>query len=185
MGEHINKFLTKGLWVLVALFILRCLVYVPESPYDYFGAAGEAVGITIILMGIYNAILWKYNPLEKAPRLTGTYTGCIEYNYNGISEVKAVKVIIKQTALSVKVKIATNEITSNTITSNLIEENDEYVLYYTYITNPKSKHSKENPIQHGTCRLTESGKHKLSGTYWTSRQTIGDIEMEKQTDCNM
>ena len=73
-------------------------------------------------------------------------------------------------------QITTNEITSNTIVANLVEENEEYILYYTYITNPKSK---ENPIQHGTCRLMLSNKDCLTGSYWTSRQTIGDIELKK------
>lgn len=77
-------------------------------------------------------------------------------------------------------QITTNEITSNTIVANLVEENEEYILYYTYITNPKSKYSKENPIQHGTCRLMLSNKDYLTGSYWTSRQTIGDIELKRK-----
>lgn len=180
MGERGSKFLTKGLWVALAVFILLFLILKPTSAYDYFGAAGEAIGIAVIIMGVYNTILWRYNPLEKAPRLMGQYNGHIEYNYTGTPESKTVNVIIKQTALTVAVKIATDEMTSNTITSNLVEENNEYVLYYTYITNPKSRYSAENPIQHGTCRLTESGDSKLHGIYWTSRKTIGDIELEKQ-----
>jgi hypothetical protein len=179
MEGRIVKFISKGFWVAIALFVLRCLISKPISAYDYFGAAGEAVAIAAILMGAYNAFLWKYNPLEKAPRLMGGYAGQIEYNYTGELETKDVSVVIKQTALTVNVKITTDQITSNTVTSNLVEENDEYVLYYTYITNPKSKHSKENPMQHGTCRLTECEKETLRGTYWTSRQTIGDIELKR------
>lgn len=60
-----------------------------------------------------------------------------------------------------------------------MEENEQYVLYYTYITNPKSKYSKENPIQYGTCRLLINSTDKLTGTYWTSRKTIGDMELTK------
>lgn len=180
MREHVGKFLTKGLWVAFAVFLLRFFILRPISAYDYFGAVGETIGITVILMGVYNAILWRYNPLEKMPRLMGKYSGHIEFNFTGTLESKAVNVIIKQTALTVSVKITTDEITSNTITSNLVEENGEYVLYYTYITNPRSRHSEENPIQHGTCRLTEDGDSKMLGTYWTSRKTIGDIELEKQ-----
>lgn len=112
----------------------------------------------------------------------GTYQGIIEYSFNGVAEEKETFVKIKQTLLSIKIQITTNEITSNTIVGNLVEENDEYVLYYTYITNPRSKYSKENPIQYGTCRLLTNNKNHLSGTYWTSRQTIGDIELERNDD---
>ena len=112
----------------------------------------------------------------------GIYQGIIEYSFNGVAEEKETFVKIKQTLLSIKIQITTNEITSNTIVGNLVEENDEYVLYYTYITNPRSKYSKENPIQYGTCRLLTNNKNHLPGTYWTSRQTIGDIELERNDD---
>lgn len=130
-------------------------------------------------MGLYIGFLWRYSPLEKIPKLMGLYEGIIEYNYNGTVAKKDTFVKIRQTLLSIKVQITTNEIKSNTIVANLVEENEEYVLYYTYITNPKSKYSKENPIQHGTCRLILSTKGCLTGNYWTSRQTIGDIELKK------
>jgi hypothetical protein len=151
----------------------------PESPYDYFGASGEAISITIIIMGLYNSVLWKFNPLEKVPSLVGTYIGNIEYNFSGEYETKDITVIINQTSLSVKVRIVTNEITSNTIVGNIIEENDNYILYYTYITNPQSRYGKDNPVQYGTCRLTVKSKTELCGTYWTSRKTIGDINLKK------
>ena len=62
---------------------------------------------------------------------------------------------------------------------NTIIGNNEFFLYYTYITNPKSKYGSENPIQFGTCRLSINVKNKLTGTYWTNRRTIGDIELKK------
>lgn len=76
----------------------------------------------------------------------GTYSGIIEYNFSGKIEQKDISVTIKQTLFSIKVQISTNEITSNTIVGNLVEENDEYILYYTYITNPKSEYSEKIPF---------------------------------------
>lgn len=184
MDNKIAKFLSKSLWVALILFVIRYLVWSFSSLYDFIGAAGGVVSITIILMGLYCTLIWKYNPLEKTPKLMGTYKGIIEYNFNGATSKKDTLVKVKQTLLSIKIQITTNEITSNTIVGNLVEENEEYVLYYTYITNPKSKYSKENPIQYGTCRLLTNDKDRLVGTYWTSRQTIGDIELEKINDKN-
>lgn len=180
MEERISKFLNKGLWIVIVLFATRCLIVMPASFYDFFGAAGEAIGLAVICMGVYNTFLWRYNPLEKIPHLMGIYNGYIEYNFSGDIKKKEVRVDIKQTALSVKVKIFTNEITSNTIASNIVKENDEYILYYVYVTSPKSKYSKENPTQYGTCRLLKTNDNELNGIYWTSRQTIGDIELRKQ-----
>ena len=130
-------------------------------------------------MGLYSTILWKYNPLERIPKIMGNYIGTIEYNYNGEPSKKEVAVSISQTLLSIKIQVTTNEITSNTIIGNLVEENNEFFLYYTYITNPKSKYSSDNPIQYGTCRLSTNTKNKLMGVYWTNRRTIGDIELIK------
>ena len=179
MDSRIIKLLSKSLWVALALFAIRYLIWNFNSLYDFIGAAGEVISITIVIMGLYSGFLWRYNPFEKIPKLMGLYEGIIEYSYNGTMAKKDTFVKIRQTLLSTKVQITTNEITSNTIVANLVEENEEYVLYYTYITNPKSKYSKENPIQHGTCRLILSTKDCLTGNYWTSRQTIGDIELKR------
>lgn len=179
LDNKITKFLSKSLWVALVLFVARYLLWSFNSLYDFIGAAGEVISITIIIMGVYSGLLWRYNPLEKTPKLMGRYKGVIVYNFDGIEAKKNTFVKISQTLLSIRIQITTDEITSKTIVGNLVEENDEYVLYYTYITNPKSKYSKENPIQYGTCRLLVSDKNCLSGTYWTSRQTIGDIELKR------
>ena len=83
------------------LFVLK-----PVSAYDYFGAVSEATGIAVVIMGVYNAILWRYNPLEKAPRLGGHYSGHIQFNFSGKLEKKEVDVFIRQTVLTVTETIA-------------------------------------------------------------------------------
>jgi hypothetical protein len=180
MRENTQKFFIKGFWVVIVLFIIRCVISKPTSSYDCFGFAGEVISVALILMKIYEHWLWQYNPLEKIPNINGEYAGNIEYNYNGNSDKKETTITIKQSLFSTNVKITTNEITSNTITSSIVLENNEYVLYYTYITNPKNKYSKENPIQYGTCRIIVKSKTELQGIYWTTRQTIGDIYLKRR-----
>ena len=179
MNKRVTDFAKKSIVMGILIFVIRLLFSPPESFYDFIGITGEVVSITMALMGIYCSLLWKFNPLEKTPKIMGSYEGVIEYNFNGEFEKKDATVIIKQNLLSTKVQIVTNEIISNTITSDLIVENNQHVLYYTYITNPKSKYSKENPMQYGTCRLLINAKNKFTGNYWTSRQTIGDLELSK------
>lgn len=188
MDSKVSKLITKSTWMAITIFIIRYLMgYIEllsflkcETWYDYLGAAGEAISITAIIMALYDKLLWRINPFDSTPRLKGNYTGKLLYDYNGQRKRKDIRVTIEQTSLKVSVKITTNEITSNTITSDLIEENGEYVLYYTYLTNPRSQYSTQNPIQHGTCRLIQTDKDKLEGQYWTSRKTIGDIKLTKQ-----
>jgi hypothetical protein len=126
-------------------------------------------------MTVYEKFLWRYNPLEKIPRLNKKYNGKIIYDYNGSHNEKEISIFINQTLLSIRITIKTNEITSNTISSNLLFENGEYVLYYNYITDPKSQYIQQNPIQRGTCRLIIDSEVELRGTYWTTQKTIGDI----------
>lgn len=179
MNSESKKILTKGFWIAIIVFIVMYLLSKPKSLYDYFSCIGEAVSIALILMGLYERWLWWFNPLEKIPKIRGTYSGYIEYSYNGTFDKKVARIGIKQSLLSTSVKIITDEITSNTIASNIVYENGEYVLYYTYITNPKSRYSDNNPIQYGTCRISSNCNSELRGTYWTTRKTIGDICLKK------
>jgi len=177
--DNILSFVKKSIAVAVVLFLIRYAFSSFDSLLDIPKYIGQAISVTTIIMTLYNLHLWKFNPLEKIPRIMGRYCGNIEYKFNGTYETKESVVEVKQTLLSTGVKITTDEITSNTIVSSLIQENGDYVLYYTYITNPKSKFSEENPIQYGTCRLTVDNDTELCGTYWTSRKTVGDIHLKK------
>ena len=123
VDDKIAKLITKSLWVALILFVIRYFVCDVSSLYDFIGAAGEVISFTIILMGFYCSLLWKYNPLEKTPKLMGTYKGTIKYTFGGVTSKKATMMEVKQTLLSIKIKITTNEITSNTIVGNLVEEN--------------------------------------------------------------
>jgi len=179
MELRLDGFIKKALWVVLLFFVLRYLISPPTSVYDFFGVSAEAITITIIVMSLYEKWLWKYNPLEKIPKLGKKYKGRIMYCFNGKDSEKDVVLKIQQTLLKVSIKIITDEVHSNSISSSFVLENNEYVLYYTYLTNPKSKVSKDNPIQYGTCRLMIVENNNLQGIYWTSRQTIGDLYLIK------
>lgn len=110
MDSRIIKLLSKSLWVALVLFAIRHLIWNINSLYDFIGAAEEVIAITIAIMGLYIGFLWRYSPLEKIPKLMGLYEGIIEYNYNGTVAKKDTFVKIRQTLLSIKVQITTNEI---------------------------------------------------------------------------
>lgn len=93
---------------------------------------------------------------------------------------KSIQINIKQSLLQTNVEIITNEISSQSITSSLVLENEQSILYYTYITSPKSSYSTNNPIQYGTCRIMIRDVELPVGTYWTSRQTKGDITFKSK-----
>lgn len=180
MKEIEMSYMKKSLWVVIFLFVLRCMIELPSTPYECFGYAGEAISVGLIVMTIYEKMLWRKNPFERMPQIYGEYSAILEYENNFEVQKKKIKIIVAQTLLSTSIKIITDEISSNSITSNFIYENGEYVLYYTYITNPKSRYSTNNPVQYGACRMTLQSNGLLAGNYWTSRQTKGDIVFKKK-----
>jgi hypothetical protein len=186
MRESTEKFFKVGLWMAVVVFVFRYLVIpkifeglIATSSYDIFGCVGEAIGIAAIVMSIYERVLWRFNPLEHTPRISGEYEGRIKYQYDGGGS-KTIKASVSQTFLSIKISMSTNEVTSRSTSCTLFEDSGEMVLLYNYITNPKSQYSTINPIAYGTCRFSLSRKGELSGTYWTSRATIGDITLKRK-----
>lgn len=164
----------SGIIVLV-IFIILYKLKMPESVLEYWDLILESTGYSVIAIVVYERYLWKYNPFVKIPRLKKKYTGILSYNYKGKFGEKNVEIEIKQSFLSTDVKLKSDEISSKTITSDLVEENGEFVIYYTYITNPLSRCSDENPIQVGTCKLVIDNINDIRGNYWTNRKTICDL----------
>ena len=96
MDDKIAKFIKICLWTVIIFFIIRCIIWMPGSICDLLGAIGEVVSITIFVMGIYCYVIWRWNPLEKTPRIMGLYEGTIEYNFHGEDEKKEVLELVEE-----------------------------------------------------------------------------------------
>lgn len=182
MSEPVKKHLKFAIYIALAVFGICMLISPPKSFRDFTGYTGISVSITVVISILYEKWAWKLNPLEKTPKLYGKYNGILKYNYKGKIGNKEIEVFVKQSLFHLKILLISDEIISSTITSKIIEENGNYVLYYTYITNPKSKFSDENPIQLGTCRFIIDDPKTLRGIYWTNRKTKGDIYLIHSTE---
>ena len=181
MRSQIKELVMVGIGTALIFFAVRCAIFMPEDIWAVLRYISQAITLTVFFLGLYEKFLWRHIPFRKTPHIAGEYIGVIKYHYEGNDGEKNSKITISQSLLTTSVKIETDEITSNSIMSKLIEEHDEHILYYTYITNPKSKFSKENPVQRGTCRLVVNAKGEFTGVYWTSRQQIGDMTLKKGT----
>lgn len=107
MKESEMKYLKKSLWVVIFLFAVRCTIKFPETPYECFGFAGEAISIALVIMTVYEKVLWKWNPLEKTPKIFGEYSAVLEYEFDGKIQKKKIKIIVEQSLLSTSIKIVT------------------------------------------------------------------------------
>ena len=184
MTESVMKFVKIVIYFSLGIFFICIVILHPNSFQDFFKCINFTVFLAVLFSAFYEKILWRLNPFEKTPKLYRKYIGTIEFNYNGQFGKKNIIVLIKQSLLSVRIRLISDEVISSTITSNIVKENGNYVLYYTYITNPKSRVSDNNPIQYGCCRIVINEPSELIGVYWTSRKTIGDIILHKTTDEN-
>ena len=151
----------------ISLIVYFCLVILkkPIDLIEYIELLSESVGLVIFIVLTYEKWLWRFNPLIKTPKFKKEYSGLLKYNYGGTLGEKEVEISIKQTLLSTRIKIKTDEIISKSITSEMLEEDGEYVLYYSYKTNPLSEYSDKNPIQFGTCRLLIDDVEQFQGQY--------------------
>ena len=174
-----KKIINLTVYIAVPVFILRWLFAEPESLYDLWGVVGEVCLVTSLCIVVYDKLIWRFNSFEKVPKIFGSYVGTLEYTYGGIKKSKEIKVEITQTLFNVSIKLFTDEITSKSVSSTILNENGDYALLYTYKTLPKSSVADHNPIQYGTCRL-DIRKNELTGIYWTSRKTTGDLTLHKK-----
>ncbi len=179
MPDKIKNCIKPLLWLVSILLLISCFLFDLKTPDKIIKAIGPVITISIIIFTLYCRFLWIYNPLEKTPRIMGTYKGNLHYDYDGYN-TKEITITIKQQLFTVSIDTSTDESTSNSIVADIIKDNGEYTLYYTYITNPSSKVSDKNPIQYGTCRFSLKDTNNLKGVYWTSRNTKGDIELSKK-----
>lgn len=127
-------------------------------------------------------VMWPFIEQWETPILKSEYNCKIHHNYKG-GGIKEAKIKISQTYTSIDVTVKTDEMESSTIISDIVKFNNKFVLYYLYRTNPKIKYIEENRPQLGGCKIIlnsiseDNYNKKLSGKYWTTSETIGDIEL--------
>ena len=187
MRKSINSLIKMAMWVAVITFGIRCLISYNQiqsgtSLYSAYGFAGEAIGISALMVTLYEKFLWKYSPFSKIPNISGEYIGTIKSDYD--DKIRNVNFTIKQTRLSVEIYVKTDESISRTVIGTIENIYDKDELIYTYMNEPKAQHRSHSNIHYGTAIFILDNKDQLSGNYFTDRNTTGEMELKKiQTKC--
>ena len=177
MSERIKKLIKPMIVIATFVFVTCCLIKKPVIFEDCSAYLGYAISIVGILFVVYERVLWRFISWNRPPILKNNYDGVISYVYKKQPSTKDIKISVKQTWTTIEITTKTDINASYTITGTIVNEYGVDVLYYTYVTEPSAIHQGENPIQYGTCRIVLDGKNEnIKGKYWTSSQTIGDIE---------
>ena len=188
LGNNFKKLISLFAWVSVILFIIRLLIsinevvlFVSENQwlklvYSFIGFAGEAIAVSGLLQIIYDKWLWKFRFFNfwKIPVLAKRYKGAFVSSYDG--KERSAELSIKQSFLTIKVKMKTEESWSYSINETLEENNGVMVLTYTYLNEPDLKLLDRSRMHFGTATLVCDNVEELTGNYYTNRQTTGTMQ---------
>lgn len=178
MNEQFNTLITKAAWVALSLLGIRCLIswnslLIDFSFYGILGYASEAIGATVLFMGFYEKLLWKYDPFEDTPVLKRCYKGTLTSTFDGIEREANLK--IKQTLLSINIILTSGESSSRSISSTIENVLGEKQLTYCYINMPKASFRHKSEIHYGTAIVCIEDPNRLTGHYFSDRKTTGDM----------
>lgn len=174
MKNNYQKYIKPITFLAVVIVFVQYLFVKSTKIEDLWSFISNSVAVVSALSIFYVNLGWRFNPFEKIPRLKKQYKGVLKFNYKSKPGEKPIELKIKQTLFSINITSKTDINKSSTIIGSIVLENDEYVLYYNYRTSPDLA-VKNNPIQHGTCRIILDNIKELKGCYWTDRNTTGDI----------
>jgi hypothetical protein len=174
---------SRVLWDLVPVSLL------PDSLKtiinDFIGPAA----LMSIIFYIFIQIGWKI-PIIKTitqflfgtkPNVQGTWQGQLKYEKDGHETEKRVYLVIRQPdGYSINIWLLTNERISSSEFVDIILHGGVQRIYYTYKTEDSPKNKEKNPLHSGFCQL-DIGNTSLTGIYYTSRKTTGELFFDKKS----
>lgn len=170
--EKFNKYIKYACYLNICIFlIIKFLI----KNIELVDVISYSVTITTVISIIYATFLWKYNPLEKYPRLNNKYKGIINTEKYGN---KNIEVEIKHNLIYTYLKLKSKESVSKSKSFNIFKEGEDWILIYSYMNEPKILEREHSDIHYGTCVLDITNKNKIYGKYYTDRKTVGEIELE-------
>jgi hypothetical protein len=147
-----------------------------------------------IIIGLFVKWVWKWPLLHPwlvpFPNLNGTWKGTLHSTYvdpntgERIAPITAT-LTIRQTFTDISCLMRTDEMQSSSgLAGFLLDEGQQQKqLAYTYCSRPKLTLTDKSPMHDGSVVLDIIGAPptKLSGCYWTTRDTVGDIELRRRS----
>lgn len=148
------------------------------------------VGITILVLGIYDRWLWKFGPLrrlQKQPLLHGTWKGILQTTWQDPATGVApgpieVYMVVRQSCSTVSFSMLTAESGSRTVSAALEDaESGAWVLSGTYLNTPKLVLQHRSRVHRGSAvmEVHEGTSMFIEGSYWTDRDSKGSLRFDR------
>ncbi len=149
----------------------------------------SVMGLYGLLYGFFKGAAWKWGWLRglvgvSTPLLSGTWKGTVQNHYDGgAGQVHDVEVIIGQDWTHITVRLIAHNSKSHSLSASMDVTEDECVLIYDYLNEPKPDAVKTMHMHRGTARLILTGADRLEGDYYTGRdrENIGVIKVRRET----
>lgn len=167
--------LAAGTWLVAAV-----LMDVPIDQ-EWLRPLGIATSAVVLLLLAFDRWLWRLFPTKViGPKLYGTWAATLEYEDTAAGERvrKPCFIVIRQDYSRIRcVDLFTDISTSRSENAAILGEDGRRSLWFSYWSGAHAQERDGNPPHRGAAQLTITTKPKvkLTGDYWTDRQTCGRI----------
>jgi hypothetical protein len=173
-------------------FILAWFYNLDISKVDnFFGLTPKVISIDLILLSLFTKWGWKFNIfkgwLVPYPDLNGSWTGYIYSNWQNPQTGDKPPPIptmltIKQSFFYISCVMHTAEMKSFSYIEGFVIDSERQLkqLTYVYTSKPNLSVLNRSKPHDGTTvfDIIEKPDLKLTGRYWTERETTGEIKLE-------
>ena len=188
---HVSALLMYAALIWGGMLIVNGLTVSPE----FFQPFSIVVGAVVLGLSVFDLWLWRVPALQgwfvKRPHLWGTWRVTFQSNWinpatgQGIGPRKGYAVI-DQTYTRTSLRLLTEESTSELLVDDIVLAPDGvFRLFGVYRNEPKVAVRHRSTLHYGAIALTIHTEPllRLEGTYWTDRQTSGDLVFsDRQSD---
>ena len=149
---------------------------------EAFRSIGWTTSATFTLYYLYDLFLWKFNPLEKMPKLEKKYEARYLSSHNNREEEYVWIVSVRQNLSTIKISETSKDEGKNAPSHSCCgvifqSENKNWQICFTYLTYPNiNLREKGDNMHYGTCLLDIDDNMNISGNYFTDRKTNGTVK---------
>lgn len=197
MGRYINIKRFLGIVIGISIIIWCAILQVTGTKLILNWAAFKhlptVLTIDMILSWLFVKWIWKWKWLQgwlvPFPDLNGTWKGKIKSLWvdpatGERTECIDVTLVIKQTFLNINCIVKSEESESMSYAASFLihPETGQKQLVYSYFNKPRPSVRDRSASHDGTVLLniiTAGKKISFEGEYWTSRETTGELQLEK------
>lgn len=151
-----------------------------------------AAGAVVVLFEVFDRWAWRLGAIPRLigiPDIGGTWTGQLRSTWVDKETGKPVEpievyLVVRQTYSRIRTALLTKESNSTSLVSSLDSQRDTTpTIQWTYRNIPALLLQSRSRIHHGAVMMDIHGSptRRLTGFYWTDRDTKGELTFEGRT----